>query len=151
MQQWGNDTDRGKQKCSEKTPYSCHFSTTNHTRTELGSNPSLRGYRATTESLSDGTAFFRCQNPPVLVKLYSGAPIHNVKEQRFAVHKLACKEGRTLTTWLVLKTIRSNRTTNCAAGKINIKIANFNVATETITITTKKFILLDMILTVHHH
>jgi len=64
-----------------------------------------------------------------------------------AEHALLCKQGRSLATWLVLKTARSNRTTKWALGKLNIRIVNFNIGTEPLKIKLKQFLLLSSTLT----
>jgi hypothetical protein len=45
MENWRNDTDRGRTKYSERNILSAILSTTNVTWTELGSNSDLRGVK----------------------------------------------------------------------------------------------------------
>jgi hypothetical protein len=56
MEQWWNDTDRGKVKYSNKNLSQCQFSTLNLTQTELGSKPSFRGEKSAIHCLSHGTS-----------------------------------------------------------------------------------------------
>jgi hypothetical protein len=54
-EQWWNGTDRGNWSTGRKTCHSANLSTTNFTRTDLGSNPDLRCERPTTKCLNHGT------------------------------------------------------------------------------------------------
>jgi len=45
---WWNDTDKRKSNYSDKNPSKGHLSTTNPTRTGLGSNPCLRDEKPAT-------------------------------------------------------------------------------------------------------
>jgi hypothetical protein len=63
MEHWSNDTDSGKSKYKErKTCHSATLSTNNLTRSEMGSNTSLRVERLATDRLSHGTANFKEEN-----------------------------------------------------------------------------------------
>jgi hypothetical protein len=51
MEHWWNGTDRGKPQYSEKNLSNATSPTTNPTRTDLGSNPVIRGERPATDGL----------------------------------------------------------------------------------------------------
>ena len=53
---WGNDTDRGNPKYLDKNLSHCHIVHHKSRRTDLGSNPGIRGERRATNRLSHGTA-----------------------------------------------------------------------------------------------
>jgi hypothetical protein len=65
MDQQLNEIDKGRPKYSGINLSQCHFTYTNPTRTDLGSNPGLRGERLATNRLSHGTtkADSRHHNP----------------------------------------------------------------------------------------
>ena len=61
MEQWWNDTDRGKLKYWEKNLSQCPFGTTNPIWTTLGLIADLRGDRQATDRLAMGRTQLVCR------------------------------------------------------------------------------------------
>jgi hypothetical protein len=59
MENWWNDTDKGKQSTQRKPCPTASFSTTNNMWTDVGSNLGLHGVWPTTNCLSQGAAYVR--------------------------------------------------------------------------------------------
>jgi hypothetical protein len=74
MEQWWNDTDRGKLKYSQTNPFRCHIVHHRCPHNGPGSNKVLRADRSATNRLNHGTTFWYPNNVDnVCTTLHCGA------------------------------------------------------------------------------
>jgi hypothetical protein len=69
VEQWWNDTDRGNWSTGRKTCHNATFSTTNLTRTGLGSNTGLIGDRLATKRLNQCTVYKHNGQPELCLNI----------------------------------------------------------------------------------